>query len=98
MIFDIRIIIGALLGLYGLTLVVTGLFQTVARERGAEVNVWSGAGMAAAAVVFIAWASRRPLSAEHEDQKDEPAVPLPAISSPLLPTPSSEPSQPAPRD
>ncbi|MGV9818572.1 hypothetical protein [Nocardia xishanensis] len=31
-------------------------------------------------------------------ERDAPAVPLPAITSPLLPTTSSEPTQPAPRD
>ncbi|MFE2961180.1 hypothetical protein [Nocardia tengchongensis] len=31
-------------------------------------------------------------------ERDAPAVPLPAITSPLLPTPTSEPTQPASRD
>ncbi|MFG1771357.1 hypothetical protein ACGFIX_17415 [Nocardia salmonicida] len=65
MLFDIRTIIGALLGSYGAVLVITSLVQDSAVQQaktgGIDVNLWAGLGMLGVAVVFIGWALLRPV-------------------------------------
>ena len=65
MLFDIRTIIGALLGSYGVILVITSLVQDSAAQEvktgGIDVNLWAGLGMFGVAVVFIGWALLRPV-------------------------------------
>ncbi|MFD6394505.1 hypothetical protein ACWF9G_33530 [Nocardia sp. NPDC055029] len=65
MLFDIRTIIGALLGSYGVVLVITSLVQDTAAQEaktgGIDVNLWAGLGMLGVAVVFIGWALLRPV-------------------------------------
>ncbi|NUS44381.1 MAG: hypothetical protein HOQ24_11915 [Mycobacteriaceae bacterium] len=62
--FDIRNVIGALFGVYGLILVITGIVdrsaQTLAKADG-NVNLWAGIAMLAVGVFFIAWALLRPV-------------------------------------
>jgi hypothetical protein len=64
-IFDIRVIIGALLGLFGLILVLTSLFSNpqaqVPRANDVDLNLWTGLSLLAAAAVFILWARLRPI-------------------------------------
>ena len=64
-IFDIRVIIGALLGLFGLILVLTTLFSNpqarVAKANDIDLNLWTGLSLLAAAAMFIAWAYLRPI-------------------------------------
>jgi hypothetical protein len=63
--FDIRVFIGALLGLYGLILLLAGLFSTTQedldRAGGANVNLWTGIGLLVLSAVFIGWARLRPV-------------------------------------
>ena len=62
--FDMRIIIGALLGLYGLITLVTGLFVSDAqidKADGLNINVAGGIGMLVVAALFAAWARWRPI-------------------------------------
>ncbi|MEV0059767.1 hypothetical protein [Nocardia sp. NPDC050718] len=65
MLFDIRTIIGALLGCYGVVLVITSLVQDPAAQEaktgGIDVNLWAGLGMLGVAVVFVGWAFLRPV-------------------------------------
>jgi drug/metabolite transporter (DMT)-like permease len=65
MLFDIRTIVGALLGLYGIILTVTGLVHETAadhdRTGGWNVNLWTGIGLIVVAIVFLAWARLRPV-------------------------------------
>jgi hypothetical protein len=65
MLFDIRTIVGALLGSYGVILIITGLVYNTAAEEaktgGINVNLWSGIGMAAVALAFLVWALLRPV-------------------------------------
>lgn len=63
--FDIRFMIGGLLGIYGLILVLLGLFNAsdaeLARGDGLNINLWGGLGMLVVAIVFGAWARLRPV-------------------------------------
>ena len=62
--FDIRIIIASLIGLYGIILVITGLFSSEAQAEkasGLNINVIAGIVMILFAAAFIAWARIRPI-------------------------------------
>ncbi len=62
-ILDIRNIIGALLGIYGVILLLMGLFGDQEGEKTGDVNanLWAGLAMAVASAAFIAWAWLRPV-------------------------------------
>ncbi len=72
---DIRNIIGALLGIYGLVLIVMSFVadQELAKTGGVNANLYAGLGLAVVAAVFLTWARLRPIvvpaSAEGEDDK-----------------------------
>lgn len=72
MLFDIRTIVGGLLGCYAIVLVVTGLVHDTAAEQaktgGVNVNLWAGLGMGMVAVAFVAWALLRPVQAPPESR------------------------------
>lgn len=76
--FDIRVFIGALLGLYGAILLVTALVGTTEEELekagGVNVNLWTGLALLAAAAAFVAWARLRPVvvPAEPDDAGEQP--------------------------
>ena len=62
--FDIRIIIASLIGLYGIILLITGLFSSEAqadKAAGLNINVIAGIVMILFAAAFIAWARIRPI-------------------------------------
>ena len=63
--FDIRSIIGLLLGIYGAVLAVTGVVSTsptdLAKSGGVNVNLWTGLALLLAAAVFLVWARLRPV-------------------------------------
>ena len=63
--FDVRSIIGGLLGLYGVILVITGLWFTDIAEKvkvdGENLNLMVGIGLIVFAVLFIGWVVLRPL-------------------------------------
>ncbi|MEV0028451.1 hypothetical protein [Nocardia sp. NPDC050793] len=80
MLFDIRTIVGALLGCYGVILVITGLAHYTPAEEaktgGINVNVWAGAGMIAVALAFLTWVLLRPVKpTEPLRTEDQPAPP-----------------------
>jgi drug/metabolite transporter (DMT)-like permease len=62
--FDLRLIIAFLFGLYGVVLVVIGLGFTsdddLRKAEGVNINLWAGIAMAVLAVVFAVWATLRP--------------------------------------
>jgi len=73
-VFDVRVIIGTLLGIYGVVLTVYGLAFTsdadLAKADGENLNLWTGICLVVAAVVFIVWARVRPVlvPVEPEDE------------------------------
>ncbi len=83
--FDIRNIIAALIGIYGVLLVLAGLmpdaFGTRAHEpkdanrvdmaAGTDANTWVGVIMVAVAMIFVAWALWRPLVSDPDADGDE---------------------------
>jgi hypothetical protein len=81
--FDIRNVIGALLGIYGVVLTIAGFAPGLLRERekgasdnpvdlyfGTDANWWVGLALIGVAVVFFAWAWLRPVRVE-ETPADE---------------------------
>lgn len=72
--FDIRFVIGGLIGVYGVILTLLGIFnaseEELARGDGFNVNLWSGIGMIVAAAAFVAWARWRPLVVPVKDLPD----------------------------
>lgn len=72
--FDIRSVIGALLGIYGILLTLAGLFPSVFGNKthsspsnnvvdmsvGTSANLWVGLVMLAIALIFGGWAIARP--------------------------------------
>jgi hypothetical protein len=75
--FDIRFIIAALLGTYGVILLLTSFFtsdKALNRADGFNVNLVGGLGMLVVAIGFAAWARWRPIVVpEHVEKQDDPA-------------------------
>lgn len=79
--FDIRVIIGALLGLYGLILTLAGLFGDPEYDKtgGVNANLWTGIGLLVVAAVFLTWVRVRPIVVPDEVE--------PASTNPTRPAP-----------
>jgi drug/metabolite transporter (DMT)-like permease len=64
-VFDIRTFIAALIGIYGLVLVVMGIVgpseDDLDKTAGLNINLWAGIGMVVAAALFQGWAMWRPV-------------------------------------
>jgi hypothetical protein len=72
--FDIRIIIGSLVGLYGVILVITGLFTSdnqIEKSDGLNINLVGGICMIIGAAAFIIWARVRPIVVPKDPVDDE---------------------------
>jgi hypothetical protein len=63
--FDVRTFIALLIGLYGIVLLLMGLFATsdndLAKADGFNVNLWTGIGLIVVAAAFQTWATLRPV-------------------------------------
>ncbi|MET1038600.1 MAG: hypothetical protein ABW075_10010 [Aeromicrobium sp.] len=70
-VFDIRFVIAGLIGVYGVILVLLGIFnaseEELARGDGLNINLWGGLGMLVAALAFGIWARLRPVVVPVED-------------------------------
>lgn len=76
--FDVRVIIGALLGLYGVILTLMGLFGDPETEKtdGVNANLWAGLVLLVVGLGFLAWWKLRPIVvAEKEDPEEIGARP-----------------------
>lgn len=75
-VFDIRFVIGGLLGAYGVILVLLGLFnasdEELARGDGLNINLWGGIGMLVVAIAFGAWARLRPVVVPPSVEESDP--------------------------
>jgi hypothetical protein len=74
--FDIRTFIAALIGIYGVVLVIMGLVGTpdsqLSKSDGVNINLWTGIALIVAAAVFQTWAKLRPVVVpDHIDDSDE---------------------------
>jgi drug/metabolite transporter (DMT)-like permease len=64
---DIRRIIGALLGVYGVILLIAGIVGSNAdknKAAGVNINLWVGLVLLVASALFFVWALSRPLADE----------------------------------
>ncbi len=63
--FDVRNVIAALIGFYGVVLVVVGLVdngdEALEKTDGVNANLWVGLAMIAFALAFALWARLRPI-------------------------------------
>ncbi|TDD25893.1 hypothetical protein E1218_14075 [Kribbella turkmenica] len=62
--FDIRVVIAALIGSYGLVLTILGIIADpaeVAKAGGLNINLWGGIAMLVFAALFVLWARLRPI-------------------------------------
>ncbi|MGV0418028.1 cell wall anchor protein [Corynebacterium segmentosum] len=71
--FDLRNVIGALLGLYGIILIACyffldpGVNPDTAMPKEAANNLWAGLAMLAVAAIFVLWARLKPIRIPGED-------------------------------
>ena len=84
--FDIRNIIGALMGVYGVILTLAGALGEDEPEKtgGVNANLWTGLALLAVGVFFIAWARLKPIvvPADVERPDDDPTRPAPQRKRP----------------
>jgi hypothetical protein len=77
--FDLRMVIGGLLALYGVILTVMGVFASdaaKAKAAGININLWAGVVILAGGAIFLAWVALRPLRAAdlQDADSDRPKV------------------------
>jgi hypothetical protein len=66
-IFDLRTVIGGLFTLYGVVLILLGIFDSQAeidKAAGVRINLWTGLAMLALGAAFLLWMYLRPLRTE----------------------------------
>jgi hypothetical protein len=74
--FDIRNVIGGLIGLYGVILTLMGLFGDEEGDKTGDVNanLWAGLAMVVFAIAFLLWARLRPVViTEKPSEPQDPA-------------------------
>lgn len=72
--FDIRIVIAALIGIYGVVLTILGLVQSqpeTEKAAGININLWGGIGMLVFTALFVLWARLRPIAVPVENESSE---------------------------
>jgi hypothetical protein len=75
--FDVRTIIGALLGIYGVILLLTGLIAGSDADKagGVNSNLWAGLALLLVAAVFLVWWKLRPIVVPADDERKEVGPP-----------------------
>ena len=85
-VFDIRNIIGSLLGVYGVILTLAGLLGEHEPDKtgGVNANLWTGLALVAVSLAFIGWARLKPIVVPEDVEKpdDDPTRPAPARKRP----------------
>ena len=72
--FDIRVVIAALIGIYGLVLTILGIIADpaeVAKADGLNINLWGGIAMLVFAALFVLWARLRPIAVPVDEPPQE---------------------------
>lgn len=73
--FDLRLIIAMLFGVYGIVVTIVGLWFTddadLAKADGLNINLWSGIGMLVLSGFFAVWVFTRPLIVPDEVSPEE---------------------------
>src|SRR3712207_4346367 len=74
--FDVRNVIAALIGAYGIVLVLVGLFGNSELEQdrtgGLNANLWAGIAMVVFAAAFALWSRLRPIVVEAPPDRQDP--------------------------
>ncbi|MGY1713667.1 hypothetical protein [Geodermatophilus nigrescens] len=74
--FDVRNVIAALIGFYGVVLVLMGLFGNTPAEQektgDTNANLWAGIAMLVFALVFLLWSRLRPVVVEEPAGRQDP--------------------------
>ena len=75
--FDIRNIIGALLGIYGVILLAMGIFGDTSPDKtgGVNANLYAGIALLGVGVAFLVWAWVRPTAIPDHIEKDRDPPP-----------------------
>jgi xanthine/uracil/vitamin C permease (AzgA family) len=72
--FDVRLVIGGVLVVYGVVLTITGIVDNkaaVAKAAGIRINLWTGIGLLVVGVFFLGWMKLLPLAAVQPDDAEE---------------------------
>ena len=71
--FDLRVLIGGLFTLYGVVLIIAGIFASPAaiqKAAGININLWMGIAMLIVGLLFLLWwrlaPMRRPVDPAHD--------------------------------
>jgi predicted ABC-type sugar transport system permease subunit len=78
--FDVRVIVGSLMGIYAVILLLMAAFGDQAGEKTGDVNanLWAGLALAVISAVFLGWAKLRPIVVVPPPEEDEKAPERPA--------------------
>ncbi len=74
--FDIRFIIAALIGVYGVILFIVAFFTSDAEKAkadGLNINLYAGIGMIVVSALFILWSRLRPIVVPDDPDREEAA-------------------------
>jgi hypothetical protein len=74
---DVRNIIGMLMAVYGVILVVLGIFSdsTAAKTGDVNANLWAGLALVGVGAVFLIWARLRPIVVPQDIEAETDAPP-----------------------
>ena len=82
--FDLRRIIGGLFVVYGVILIIAGLFDTdaeIEKAAGVNINLFAGLGVLLVGALFLVWAFTRPLGEQlQEAEEGDPSGPTSAAA------------------
>lgn len=73
-VFDIRLIIAALFGIYGVVLTTMGIVapsEEIVRADRFDINLWTGIAMLVVTVIFVLWSLWRPIRVPTQTNQDE---------------------------
>ena len=72
--FDIRFVIAALVGIYGVVLTILGIVEKQAeidKAAGININLWGGLAMLVFAALFVLWARLRPIAVPVDENTEQ---------------------------